>query len=405
MFEKLEAGAARLAMRVGLIAYLWLSRIAGKIVAPRPAAPANRPLSILLTGTFHSDNWARSHILPLARSPRCGTLTVVTTFELAPLPGVTIVRPSDWQIRVAGAVVARMVRFGVEALRARPDVVGGFHLLFNGLWAGLLARFVGARSLYFCVVGPVEVIDGGVHTENRLVERIGTADRTIERRLLDAVRNFDFIVTMGTRARSYFESHGVFGECRVIPGAVDAASFAVLPGARDYDLVLVARLVAIKRIDRFLQVVDGVRRRRPGVRAVVVGDGPLRASLERLVADLDLARHVTFAGRQSDVGWWLARARVFVLTSESEGLSLSLMEAMTSGLPAVVPAVGDLPDLVEDGRNGYLVAGEGFADYVSPILRLLECEGEWRTFSEAARHASLRFQLERTSACWSELLA
>ena len=58
---------------------------------------------------------------------------------------------------------------------------------------------------------------------------------------------------------------------------------------------------------------------------------------------------MSFVGHQEDVAAWLSKSRVFVLTSDSEGLSLSMMEAMMCGLPAVVSDVGDLGDLSKMG--------------------------------------------------------
>ena len=92
----------------------------------------------------------------------------------------------------------------------------------------------------------------------------------------------------------------------------------------------------MKRVDHFHQAQARVARARPEACAFVVGDGPLLDDLQRQARDLGLADRVTFAGHQADVEGWLKQARVFVLTSDSEGLSLALMEGMLCGLPAVV---------------------------------------------------------------------
>ena len=64
---------------------------------------------------------------------------------------------------MVGGTPARLLTFAWLALRERPHVLGGFHLLLNGLVTQLLARLCGARSLYFCGGGPTEVLDGGVN--------------------------------------------------------------------------------------------------------------------------------------------------------------------------------------------------------------------------------------------------
>jgi L-malate glycosyltransferase len=129
----------------------WLGRVFARI---QPGA--GRELDILVTGTFYSDNWIRSHLLPLAASQACRRLTIVTVHPMGAIPKVEVVRPPALLVRLVGGVVARLAVFAWVAMRSRPDVVGGFHLLFNGLVAGIVARLVGARSLYFSVGGPTE---------------------------------------------------------------------------------------------------------------------------------------------------------------------------------------------------------------------------------------------------------
>jgi glycosyltransferase involved in cell wall biosynthesis len=95
---------------------------------------------------------------------------------------------------------------------------------------------------------------------------------------------------------------------------------------------------------------------------------------------------------------------VFVLTSRSEGLALSLMEAMTCGLPAVVPDVGDLGDLVEDGANGFLVPGGDPVVMADRVLRILDGDETWQAFSDRARRSAEQYSAAATTARWDRLL-
>ena len=264
----------------------------------------------------------------------------------------------------------------------------------NGLVALLVGRVVNARTWYFSVGGPTELVDGGVHGENPYFLKLGVPDPAVERRLLDAVGAFDTVITMGTGARQFLRGRGATNPCHVIAGGVDAPAAAPLPSSmREFDVVLVARLVPIKQVDVFLEAVAAGSRTRPDIRAAIVGDGPLRGTLERRAASLGIGHLVTFAGQQRDVVRWLHRARVFMLTSASEGLALSMMEAMACGLPAIVPDVGDLRDLVEDGVSGILVTdrradvfGENLAGLVSDPVRLARMSGAAAV--AAARHTT-----------------
>ena len=116
---------------------------------------------ILLTGSYDSDNWLLSYLRPLAACKGCSQIIVVSSSPVPTLPKVDAVYPPKWLIRIMGATPARLLVFILTAFRERPNIVGGYHILANGLLASLIAPIVGARCLYHCVGGPVELLDGG----------------------------------------------------------------------------------------------------------------------------------------------------------------------------------------------------------------------------------------------------
>jgi glycosyltransferase involved in cell wall biosynthesis len=101
---------------------------------------------------------------------------------------------------------------------------------------------------------------------------------------------------------------------------------------------------------------------------------------------------------------WLRKSKIFVLTSDSEGLSLSMMEAMMSGLPAVVSDVGDLGDLVEHGVNGYLVPRRSPELFADCVVELLTDARKLEEFSQAARRSALRYETQTTIQRWDSIL-
>lgn len=392
-----------LAARAMLRAHSSLLSLA-TLLGPGKKGVGDGGVDILLTGTFHSKNWIRSHLVPLSRCRRCRTVRVVTRFPIPPLDKVEAVVPGERLSRLIGEVPARLLTFLVVALKSRPHAVGGFHLLVNGLAASLLGRASGARSIYFCVGGPAEVQGGGVLSENRFFGKLPEPHPGVESDLLRTVSGFDLVVTMGTRAKAFFRGNGVDGDIRVIPGGVNAPASDAGSGSPAWDVVFVGRLVPVKRVDLLLRALSIVRNAIPGVRAVIVGDGPLRADLEREAASLGLGDAVEFAGQREDVSEILGRSKLFALTSETEGLSLALMEAMAAGLPAVVPDVGDLGDLVLDGENGFLVrdgSPEAFAERIEAVLR----DGALRErLSCAASGAMERYGIPQAARQWDSVL-
>jgi glycosyltransferase involved in cell wall biosynthesis len=397
----LRTHVRRVLTRALLGVYLTTLRLLQRF-APRRQM-RSRPQHILLTGTYQSHNWIRAHLGPLAASEACARITMVTTTSLPDIPKVVRVSPPRWLSTGVGAVPARLLTFVIAGVRLKPDIVGGFHLLVNGLVATWLARAIGARAWYFSVGGVTELRDGGVWGENPHFARLRVPDRVVERQLAQAVACDDLVITMGSSAVTELRARGVRTQFEIVPGGIEDVPPDRRETPQDFDLILVARLVPIKRIDLFLEVVATLRRRRPHVTAAIVGDGPLRQALVARASALGITDVVTFAGQQQDVRSWLRRARVFALTSRSEGLALSLMEAMMEGRPAVVPRIGDLADLVEHDRNGYLIDDHTPEQFADAILRLLESP-RYIEFARAARTAGLRHTVAATTAVWDRIL-
>jgi glycosyltransferase involved in cell wall biosynthesis len=135
----------------------------------------------------------------------------------------------------------------------------------------------------------------------------------------------------------------------------------------------------------------------PGVDLLMAGDGPLRRELESLAAGLRVADRVKFLGIRTDVPELMRAADAFVLTSVSEAASLTLLEAMATGLPAVVTDVGGNPEIVRHGREGLLFARGDEAGCARAIRRLFRDPGLAARLGEAGRErVAEHYRLGRT---------
>ena len=113
-----------------------------------------------------------------------------------------------------------------------------------------------------------------------------------------------------------------------------------------------------------------VRDQDPTYRLEIAGDGPCREELVRLTHELGIGSAVKFLGEVRNIPELLARASLFVLSSKSEGISLTLLEAMALGLPVAATAVGGNPEVVVDGQTGRLVPAESPAELAGAILQI-----------------------------------
>ena len=148
---------------------------------------------------------------------------------------------------------------------------------------------------------------------------------------------------------------GGVGKNQTILDGIDVERFAFSGPSPAGPIVAVARLSPEKDLGNLIRAVAIAGSQNPDLKVEVAGDGPCRAELERLVVELGLQHRVLFLGEVHDVPSLLARGSLFVLPSRSEGISLTLLEAMACGLPVVATRVGGTPEVVLDGESGLLV--------------------------------------------------
>jgi glycosyltransferase involved in cell wall biosynthesis len=189
------------------------------------------------------------------------------------------------------------------------------------------------------------------------------------------------------------------GKVSVITNGIDLEAFPCRPGAADGPprAVSVARLSAVKDPLTLLRATRLVVNREPGFRLDLVGDGPLRSEVEAAIGRLHLGDAVRVRGTLDDVRIALSGASFFVLASISEGVSLTLLEAMATGLPVVATRVGGTPEVVAHRVTGLLVSPRAPEELADAMLWMLRQPGaRQRMGAEARRRVEDRFNLRRT---------
>lgn len=190
----------------------------------------------------------------------------------------------------------------------------------------------------------------------------------------------------------------------VIENGVDVeAALPHVPNESNRVRILsVGRLAAPKNFPALIAAT--ARLPRGSVELRILGDGPQRELLIAKIAAHDLEDEVELVGQVDDVRPFLAESDIFVLSSNSEGMPLAVLEAMAAGLPTVVSAVGGLHEVVLDGETGLLVPADDADALASAMLRLVDDRGLRERLGRAARRrAEERFGLGRWRAAHLEL--
>jgi L-malate glycosyltransferase len=134
----------------------------------------------------------------------------------------------------------------------------------------------------------------------------------------------------------------------------------------------VAALVPHKGQRHLINAVPLVLHEEPDARFVILGEGPLRSQLEHQIKTLHLEKHVVLGGFRDDVLSCIKGFDVFVMSSETEGLGTSLLDAMAAGKPTVGTDVGGIPEAIEDRMTGLIVPPNDPASLARAIVKLLQ---------------------------------
>lgn len=250
---------------------------------------------------------------------------------------------------------------------------------------------------------------------------MGNAPFTIRREVLFrlALAGTSAVALVCRRARDNFVRHRIVPASRavVVPNGIPVEAFGaggeaarlaarralgVEPGV--FLAGIVGRLNPVKDHATLLAAMVPLRAAVPGATLAVIGGGALREALEAQAATLGLREAVRFLGDRDDVKALLAGLDAFVLSSISEGYSISLLEASAAGLPIVATDVGGNGEIVEDGVTGRLVPSRD-ADALADALAALGRDTPARlAMGEAARRwAREHATIETMAACYEAL--
>jgi len=168
--------------------------------------------------------------------------------------------------------------------------------------------------------------------------------------------------------------------------------------AETINIGIVGRLVPIKNHKMILDCAYNLKQyvRSNSIRIIIVGDGEIRSGLEKYTEKLGICDMVEFRGWVKDLKAIYEGLDIVALTSLNEGTPVSLIEAMAGARPVVATKVGGVPDIVQDGKNGYLIESGDKEGFSRKLMDLIKDPEKRRKFGEYGRGVvKERFSKER----------
>lgn len=262
---------------------------------------------------------------------------------------------------------------------------------WGGIEGPLAARLAGVPVIVHSEHGYELDMKDGLPLRHRIMRHV-------------AYRCADAVFTVSRELRDFHAAQAWWDpdSMGVVRNGVDGDKFSPSPevssrirlqlGVRRDAVVVgfVGRLIALKDVKTLLLALESVVPEKPDVHGLVVGSGPELASLQDYVAASPTLRgRVCFAGPREDVAELLQAMDVFVLPSLMEGMSNTILEAMSTGLPVIATNVGGNPEIVIDSECGYLFKPGNVAALCQKLLTLLLNGEQRRKYGEEARRRVL----------------
>jgi glycosyltransferase involved in cell wall biosynthesis len=195
-------------------------------------------------------------------------------------------------------------------------------------------------------------------------------------------KNIDVIIAVSQGIKKVLVDGGIDPSLvKVIPDGIDYSPFEQATssqylrrelnfGAEDFLVGIIAHLADHKGHKYLIRATEILKEKAPRIRVIIVGEGPLRMELDRLVKQTHVEDIVFFLGFREDVPQILASLDLFVLSSYLEGMGSSILDAMASRLPVVATKTGGIPEVVVNGETGLLVPPRSPVALAKAILKI-----------------------------------
>jgi len=209
----------------------------------------------------------------------------------------------------------------------------------------------------------------------------------------------DKVVFQTERAKEYFPK---LTNGTIIPNPISVPCYATAPSGKK--VVTMGRLMPQKNQKMLVEAFSSVIKEHPDAVLEIYGAGELEDELSSQIASLGLTENVRLKGNAFDVHERIADASIFALSSDYEGLSNALLEAMTMGLPCVSTNCAGADEYITDGKDGFIVNVGDSAAMASAITKLLSDEALRASFAKEAKEKSKRFSTEAVMSLWDEVI-
>lgn len=287
------------------------------------------------------------------------------------------------------------------------DSTRNFYKLFKSSTPDIVHIHNPTPTIYAAAAARIARVPGIVSTRHSLVAP--PHNRLMEMKYAIAARFCDLVVGICDATTSNLKKLGTVPQRKIVRIYNGAALIRKLPMAEcpaktGFTLVFVGRFQPVKNLPLLLSAFRIALASMPELRLWMVGDGSERGQLQQLSSDYEISEKMTFWGQQLDVAPFLSAADAFIMSSSSEGLPISLLQAFSCGLPSIVTDVGGMAEVVRLANAGIVVPAANATAMANAILKLVADSTRREQFAlqaESTFHS--RFSLQVMADAYMQL--
>ncbi len=233
------------------------------------------------------------------------------------------------------------------------------------------------------------------------IKKLGPSLRKYKSKTVGAV-----ICVSEAIAKIVTEATGITDRLHVVHSGVDFERFTDRPANgylhREFGIEVnkklignISALVDHKDFPTFIETAKRFKAKSENIHFLIVGDGKLRNEIHQLIDENDLHKMITMTGFREDVPEILRELYLFLMTSKTEGLGTTVIDALYNSVPVVATRGGGIPELIRDGKDGFLHHIEDAESLANSVKKLLENKALYQQFSASAKERSLNFSAEK----------
>lgn len=313
----------------------------------------------------------KSKIAPFVNSSMIRKVFVFSEKSGIEMPKTTYITHPKWAENIRPGFLKKIFRYLYEPLQLliytfkyRPDLINGVFTLPKGLYSLISAKLGNSKSMVSIIGGVPEI-----HTYSRFKRFWKWLNFWI-------YRNSDIVTTKGNMIKNYIINNGISNnKVIVFNGAIDIDEFNSFQSSdRTIDILFVGEFSELKGPNRVINIIEKLiyKYGMKDISAVFLGKGQKIKEISTYIHRNDLQKNIQLLGYSDKIPEYLNRAKLLIMPSISEGLSTTMLEAMSSKCVPIVSDVGNMTDAAHHNKNSFVVKSyddiEMFAEYANKLL-------------------------------------